>query len=93
MSSGIRSAPPTGPPPPATPPVQGIQGSSTFYSSNAASQVFPGTNQGSGIQQLHVAVAPNPQALQNLQTATQQYGQQFQIPGYNQLQGYSQQVR
>lgn len=85
------------PPPSATPPVQGMQGSSNYYSGNASNAVFPGSNQGSGLQQLHVAVAPNPQALQNLQTATQsiqQYGQQqFQITGFNQLQGYSQQVR
>ncbi|XP_021950023.1 uncharacterized protein LOC110847393 isoform X4 [Folsomia candida] len=92
VSSGMRNAPP----PSATPPVQGMQGSSNYYSGNASNAVFPGSNQGSGLQQLHVAVAPNPQALQNLQTATQsiqQYGQQqFQITGFNQLQGYSQQA-
>lgn len=71
--------------------MQGMQGSSNYYSGNASNQVYPGSNQGGGLQQLHVAVAPNHQ-LQNLQTATQQYGQQFQIPGFSQLQGFSQQV-
>jgi len=94
MSSGIRSAPgPTGPPPPATPPVQTMQPSSTYYSGNASNQVYhAGSNQGGNLQQLHVAVGPNPQALQNLQTATQQYGlQSLQFQSMN-LQGYNQQV-
>jgi hypothetical protein len=91
LSSGMRAAPgPGGPPPPATPPVQPLQTSSTYYSGNAANQVYhAGPNQGGNLQQLHVAVGPNP-ALQNLQTAAQQVNLQYQTPlnmhGYNQQQ-------
>lgn len=90
ISSGIRSAPPSGPPPSATPPVQALQATSQYYSSNAGNQVYHGSNQQGNLQQLHVAVAPNPQALQNLQTATQQLGLQFQAP--LNMQQYNQQV-
>lgn len=54
VSAGIRNTPQGGPPPSATPPVQNMQGSSNYYSGNSANQVFP-TNQGSGLQQLHVS--------------------------------------
>jgi hypothetical protein len=90
LSTGIRSGPPGGPPPSATPPVQALQASSSYYSGSSGNQtgVYPsGSAQGQTLQQLQIAVAPNPQALQNLQNASQHFNLQYQsplnIPGYN----------
>lgn len=69
LSGGLRTGHAGGPPPPATPPVQGLQSSSPYYGSAGSqtgmSGMYGGSSQG-GNMPLHVAVAPGSQGLQNL---------------------------
>jgi len=96
LPSNMRSGPPDGPPPSATPPMQALQASYGNFGGSVGSHnqsVYPtGSNQGGNLQPLHVAVAPNPQALQNMQSATPHLGFQFASPALG-VQGYNSQVR
>ena len=88
QSGGMRSG--AGPPPSATPPMQGLPSTASYYgSSSNQGGVYPGGNSGGGnLQQLHMAVASGPQSLPG---PNAHYGLQYQ-PTMN-MQGYNTQVR